>query len=111
MGRTTQRLQERIKQHVPSVIRSRILDSREDAAVTDLRLLERNQAMAMNSAIGKHLAENATCAKNYRDERFSILGRGRTNFHLSALESTYIKIHRPRLCQQKEFLVNLKIGH
>ena len=61
------------------------------------------------SAIGQHLLQNPTCAREYNDDRFSILARGRTSFHLSTLEATYIKTTKPNLCKKKEFVYNLKI--
>ena len=39
------------------------------------------------------------------------LARGRTSFHLSTLEATYIKTSKPNLCKQKEFVYGLKITH
>ena len=61
------------------------------------------------SAIGQHLLQNPTCAHEYNDNNFSILARGRTFFHLSTLEATYIKTSKPNLCKQKEFVYGLKI--
>ena len=43
------------------------------------------------SAIGQHLWQNPKCAREYNDNKFSILSRGRTFFHLSTLEATYIQ--------------------
>ena len=63
------------------------------------------------SAIGQHLLQNPTCAHEYNDNKFSILARGRTSFHLSTLEATYIKTSKPNLCKQKEFVYGLKITH
>ena len=48
------------------------------------------------------------CAKNYSDEKFTILSFGRSSFHLSALEVVYIKSFKPNLCRQKEFVYNFK---
>ena len=42
---------------------------------------------------------------------FCILAKGRSPFHLSALEATFIKTSNPILCRQKEFVYNLKILH
>ena len=61
------------------------------------------------SAIGQHLLQNPTCAREYNDNKFSILARGHTSFHLSTLEATYIKTSKPNLCKQKEFVYGLKI--
>ena len=62
------------------------------------------------SAIG-HLLQNPTCAREYNDNKFSILARGRTSFHLFTLEATYIKTSKSKLCKQKEFVYGLKIIH
>ena len=69
------------------------------------------QSLASDSAIGNHLSQNPTCAQHYDDSRFSILVQGRSPFHLSALEATFIKTSNPTLCPQKEFVDNLKIVH
>ena len=113
VGRTTQRLQDRINQHVPRFLRTRVSRPRKKSPLTHPHPLkaEAEQAKAMNSAIGKHLMDNSVCAENYRDDRFRVVGRGRSHFHLCALESTFIKIRQPSLCQQKEFVYHLKIVH
>ena len=38
------------------------------------------------SAIGQHLLQNPTCAREYNDNKFSILARGRISFHLFPLK-------------------------
>ena len=63
------------------------------------------------SSIGQHLLQNPICAHKYNDNKFSILAHGRTSFHLSTLEATYIKTSKPNLCKQKEFVYGLKITH
>ena len=72
---------------------------------------EKNSASNKNeTAIGQHLLDNAQCALHYSNEKFSILARGRSSFHLSALEVTFIKSLNPFLCKQKEFVYSLKIS-
>ena len=56
------------------------------------------------SAIGQHLLDNAQCASSYNQDKFSVLARARTPFHLSALEATFIKSLNTLLCKQKEFV-------
>ena len=63
------------------------------------------------SAIGQHLLQNPACAREYNDNKFSILARGHTSFHLFTLEATYMKASKPNLCKQKEFLYGLEITH
>ena len=36
-------------------------------------------------------------------------GQGRSSFHLSVLESVYIKTQNPVLCKQKDFILSLGI--
>ena len=67
--------------------------------------------LASDEAIGLHLLQNPTCAQHFDDSRFSILAQGRSPFHLSALEATFIKTSTPALCRQKEFVYSLKIVH
>ena len=50
------------------------------------------------------------CTK-FCDTKFCVLARGRTFFHLSALEATFIKSFQPNLCRHKEFLYSLKLIH
>jgi len=52
------------------------------------------------SAIGQHLLDNAKCASHYNKDKFSVLARARTPFHLSVLEATFIKSLK-HLCKQK----------
>ena len=59
--------------------------------------------------LGQHLLKNPSYASQYSDIKFSILARGRTSFHLSALEATFIKSFQPNLCRHKEFLYSLKL--
>ena len=111
VGRTSQRLQDRIKQHVPKSIRScsssqkRLLPARRCKSSTQTN----TQSLASDSAIGLHLLQNPTCAQHYDDSKFSILAQSRSPFHLSALEATFIKTSNPVLCGQKEFVYSLKI--
>ena len=108
-GRTSQRLLDRINQHIPKSIRNansilkRSLPSRACKSSTP------NPTQTCDSAIGLHLLLNASCAKHYHQDRFRILARGRSFFHLSVLESIFIKTSNPDLCRQKEFVYSLKI--
>ena len=113
VGRTSQRLQDRIKQHVPKSIRSgissqkRILPSRDCKSSSP----PLTQSPASDSSIGTHLLQNPDCAQHYDDNMFSILAIGRSPFHLSALEATFIKTSNPILCRQKEFVYSLQVVH
>ena len=101
VGRTSQRLLDRIKQHIPKAIRNQTQPDRD--------LFQSN--LTSTSAIGQHLLNNEKCASYYDDNQFSILAKGRTLFHLSTLEATLIKMLKPELCRQKEFVYTLKLRH
>ena len=55
--------------------------------------------------------QNPECATQYSNDQFSILAKAKSMFHLVALEATYIKIGKPILCHQKEFVYSLEIFH
>ena len=59
------------------------------------------------SAIGQHLIANPECAKTYTGDNFRIIGQARSSFHLSVLESVYIKTQNTVLCRQIEFVFSL----
>ena len=104
VGRTTQRLGNRIKQHVPSNIRNKTAPQREQPPRS---CRSRNTVKTSDSAIGQHLLDNPDCAKLYNDDMFRIIGIARLSFHLAVLESIYIKTKKPPLCRQKEFVFSL----
>ena len=107
VGRTSQRLQDRIKQYVPQWLRQQLTRPRRSQPH---RSCKRNDTKPdCDSAIGQHLLDNDRCALNYDDKRFSILAAARSSFHLNLLEATYIKTRRPVLCRQKEFVYTLKL--
>ena len=95
--RISQRLQDRIKQHVPKSIRScsssqkRILPARRCKSSTHTN----TQPLASNSAVGIRLLQDPAYAQHYDDSRFSILAQGCSPFHQSALEATLIKTYNP----------------
>ena len=60
--------------------------------------------MKCDLAIRRHLIKNPECAKTFTDDNFRIIGQARSSFHLSVLESVYIKTQNPVLCKQKEFI-------
>ena len=106
VGRTTQRLADRIKQHVPTRIRKKCSTLR----VQPPRMCKNiSSKINCESAIGQHLITNPESAKTYTDDRFRSIGQTRSYFHLSVLESVYIKTQNPVLCRQKEFVLSLKL--
>ena len=106
--RTSQRLQDRIMQHVPKSVRTGQFS--QDSAAFNCSCKLTNHEPSCDSAIGQHLLTNQSCASHYSDDRFSILSKGYSAFHLSALEATYIEVSQPILCRRKEFVYALKIS-
>ena len=108
VGCTSQRLEERIKQHVPRSIANPPASPNRQSLSRSCKANTRPQQFH-ESFIGQHL-DNAQCAFHYRNEKFSILARGRSSFHFSALKATFIKSLNPLLCKQKEFVYSLEIS-
>ena len=109
VGRTSQRPEERIKQHVPRSIANPPASHNRQSLSRSCKANTRPQQFH-ESVIGQHLLDHAQCALYYSNEKFSILARGRSSFHLSALEATFIKSLNALLCKQKEFVYSLKIS-
>ena len=109
VGCTSQCLEGQIKQHVPRSIANPPASPNRRSLSRSCKANIRPQQFH-KSAIGQHLLDNAQCALHYNSNKFSILARGRSSFHLSALEVTFIKSFNPLLCKQKEFVYSLKIS-
>ena len=109
VGQTSQRLLDRINQHIPRCIRS---DKRPTKNLPNRECkITNSPTVYSDSAIVQHLLENEECAKHYNDAQFSILATARSSFHLSVLEVTYINSLQPILCRQKEFVYSLQISY
>ena len=91
IGKTTQRLTERAKQHLPSKL------------FTDKPDLKINKS---DSAITKYVKENASCLAENLRTKFKVvhLARSRSQSHLDVLEALYIHAKQPIVCQQKEYV-------
>ena len=105
--RTSQRLQDRIKQHVPKWLQQQAKRPTRSQPGRSCKLKRNNPDC--DSAIGQHLLDNEQCAANYNDKRFKTLAVARNSFHLCLLEATFIKTKHPVLCKQKEFVYTLKL--
>ena len=107
VGQRSQRLQDRIKQHVPQWLRQQSTCPRRSQPHRSCK--RKDTKPDYDSAVGQYLLENDQCALNYDNNRFSILATARSSFYLNLLEAVYIKIQRPALCRQKEFVYALKL--
>ena len=107
MGRTEQRLADRIDQHVPKHI---ITEPEPGKKPRGRPPKERsNPAEGYDSAIACHLAANKACSQRYEVGDFSVLTRARTKYHLNVLEAVYISVLNPVLCKQKSFVTSLTL--
>ena len=79
VGKTTQRLENRIQQHLPSATKS-------------------------SSAIGEHLLRNPDCLDKFDRSMFSIVCKARTESVLHDLELMFIKSIKPDLCKKMQFV-------
>ena len=107
VDRTSQCLEERIKQQVPRSIANPPGSHNRQSLSRSCKANIRPQQI-YESAIGQHL-DNTQCALCYINKKFSILARGRSSFHLSALEATFIKSLK-YFCVTKKFVYSLKIS-
>ena len=81
VGRTSQRLQQRIKLHVPKTILQKHISQNRSTLARSCKPIRSFKTETSFSAIGQHLLQNPTCAHEYNDNKFSILAPGRTSFH------------------------------
>ena len=102
---TTQRLADTIKQNVPTCIRKKSTIVREQPPC-----LWKNSNSKINCelAIGQHLLTKPEGAETYTDNNFQIIEQARSYFHISVLESVYVKRQNPVLCKQKDLIFHLE---
>ena len=91
VGRTSQRLQQRIKQHVPKTILQKHISQDRSTLARSCKPIRSFKTETSFSAIGQHLLQNPTCAHEYNDNKFSILARGRILFTFPPLKPRTLK--------------------
>ena len=92
VDRTSQRLHDRIAQHIPKSIQNKFIPSRTEEPCQHATATMQNKISTIHScdsAIGLHLLQNDECANFKGDQQFSILAKARTPFHLATLEATH----------------------
>ena len=67
VGRTSQRLQQRIKQHVPKTIPQEPISQNRSTLTHSCKPIRSLKAEIFFSAIGQHFLQNPTCACEYND--------------------------------------------
>ena len=94
VGKTTQHLETRIKQHVPCSARLAIQAGKKPVT---------------SSAICEHLTANPECAKEFSSAKFSVLHKARNRAMLDMLEAVCITTREPELCKQMQFVKKLHL--
>ena len=107
IGRTSLRLEDRIKQHIPLAIRNNLETGRTQPSRTCKN--PTRMPTQSDSAIGQHLLNNSECTQDYHAERFQVVARAHTEAHLRVLEATFIQTQAPVLCRQKEYVQTLHL--
>ena len=93
IGMTCQRLEVRVRQHIPRVLLSGRLTS--------------GHSQAMDSAIDEHLLTINSCRTSHEDDCFSVLHKARDKSHLKVLEAIYISMNRTSRCRQLNNILNI----
>ena len=107
VGRTLQRLQDRIKQHVCKWLQQ------QEKRPTRFQLGRSCKQKCVNpdcdSAIGRHLLENEHSTANCDDKRFKILAEAPDLFYFCLLQALFIKTRHPVLYGQNKFFYTFKL--
>ena len=96
IDRYSNRLDLRIRQHLP-------------ARILNLRLIRGQLANIFGSSIAEHMINSWECVANFNIDRFSILSRLHSLFHLKVLQTLYVRSLQPSLCKQRDCLLGLNV--
>ena len=112
VGKTTQRLETRAKQHVPtSLLRPTKQDENdnkdEDEDGTEPKT--KTNTKSSTSSIGQYLLGNVEFLESYHLSMFQIVRRARCDSILHILEPLYIKLTEPDLCKHLQFVRTLSL--
>ena len=102
-----QRLADRIEQHVPMSTTKKSDTVREQPP---RMCTNTNSKLNCESAIGQHFITNPECARTYTDDNFRIIAQARSSFHLSVLESVYIKTQTQSCVDKKSSFSPFSLG-
>ena len=96
IGRTSNRLDLRIKQHLP-------------ARILNLELKRGQLVNTSGSSIADHMIDSRECVADFNVDRFSILSRSHLLYHLKVLETIYVRSFQPSLSKQRDCLLGLDV--
>ena len=106
VGKTTQALRTRIKQHIPACLQ-KYIESVKNNTTQKFNKLSAVKNTATRSGISEHLINNIDCMRHYDISRFKPIAKARNDFHLGKLESVYITNLQPEFCRQSDFCYSL----
>ena len=66
-------------------------------------------ANTSGSSIAEHMINRRECVADFNVNRFSILSRSHSIFHLKVLETLYVRSLQPSLCKQRNCLLGLNV--
>ena len=108
VGRTSQRLVDRMRQQIPLTIRKGT-DRCNGCCQPKLKCKANQPKPESDSAIGTHLLNSVECGNSGNEDCLGILSKERSAFHLKILEAVFINHRDPSLCRQKEFVLALQL--
>ena len=96
IDRTSNWLDLRIKQHLP-------------VCILNLELKRGQLVNTSGSSIADHMINSWECMADFNVDRFSILSRSHSLYHLKMLETLYVRSLQPSLCKQRDCLLGLNV--
>ena len=96
IGRKSNRFNLRMKQHFP-------------ARILNLELKRGQLVNTSGSSIADYMINRRECVADFNVDRFSILSRSHSIFHLKVLETLYVRSLQPPLCKQRDCLLGLNV--
>ena len=79
------------------------------ARILNLELKRGQLANTSGSSIAEHMINSRECVADFNADRFSILNRSHSIFHLKVLETLYVRSLQPSLCKQRDCLLGLNM--
>ena len=103
----SQRLEDRIRQHVPSNFVRSLNNIRKqlERVCNQKSQLVAPEYASLGSAIAENIAQSRECCADFSTRRFATLSRARNSLNLYVLEAPLIRKLRPQLCKQKRIIV------
>ena len=96
LSRTGKILLNRINKHLPKSLLNKIRIGNNHRKI--------HEKIYSNSVIGEHLVDNPDCFKNYDLNKFKVILKIKTEFHLKTSEAIYILSKNAELYKRNKFV-------